>query len=116
MQMEKEVKLAEVKERERQQLEADKEVRLVQVAADEKRAQVKLQMKLSREEEAKNRREQEARRIKPSEASSQLPALVEENVNSYFRTFEIIAVQNEWPEEKWLSILVPKLVGKAYKV
>ena len=97
-------------------LVADKEVRLAQVAADEKRAWVKLQMKLSREEEAKNRREQEARRIKPSEASSQLPAFVKEDVDSYFKTFERIAVQNEWPEDKWLSILVPKLVGKAYKV
>lgn len=55
------------------------------------------------------------KKIKIREATSQLPAFVEDDVDSYFRTFEKIAVQNEWPRDKWLAILVPKLVGKLIK-
>ena len=91
-------------------------MRLAQVAADEKKAEVELRIKASKEEEETNRREREMRRIKPSEAASQLPAFVEDDVDIYFKTFERIASQNEWPRDKWLSFLVPKLIGKAYKV
>lgn len=41
---------------------------------------------------------------------------MEDDVDSYFKTFESIAVQTEWPKAKWLAIIVPKLVGKVYKV
>lgn len=45
-----------------------------------------------------------------------MPACIETVVGIYFRTFEKIAEQSEWKENKLLSIFVCKLVGKAYKV
>lgn len=117
LEMEKSVRLAEVeKERERQQLEVDKEVRLAQIEAEEKRNLNELKLQTSKDEEAQRRREAEKKKIKPSEAAAQLPSFVEEDVDSYFRTFEKIATQNEWPRERWLAFLVPKFIGKAYKV
>ena len=117
MEMNKEIQLAQIQaEQQRQQLEVDKEIRLAQISSEDKKVEMELQMKKSTEEEEKNRREKEMRRIKPSEAAAQLPAFVEDDVDSYFRTFEKIATQNEWPANKWLSFLVPKLIGKAYKV
>ena len=111
------VKLAEIqKEKELAEIQEREKVRLAQVAAESHKAQVELQMRISKEEEEKNRIERDKRRIKPSEASSLLPAFAENDVDSYFRTFEKIAQQNDWPEDKWLSFLVPKLIGKAYKV
>lgn len=58
----------------------------------------------------------ESRPLKPSQTSSLSPAFVENDVDSYFRIFEKIAKQNEWTENKRLSIIVPKLAGKAYNV
>lgn len=105
---EAQIRLAEV--------EKEKEVQLAQIEAEEKKSTNELKLKITTEEEAQRRREVEKKRIKPSEAASQLPSFVEDDVDSYFRTFEKIAAQNEWPRERWLAFLVPKLVGKAYKV
>lgn len=108
LETERSVKLAECN--------VDKEVRLAQIEAEEKKNLNELQLQMSKDEEAQRRREAEKKRIKPSEAAAQLPSFVEEDVDSYFRTFEKIATRNEWPREKWLAFIVPKFVGKAYKV
>lgn len=110
-------KLAEMEtEKERQQTELqqaviNKEITLAQLALEERNTQAEVE-KQSKEDEYRLKQEQEKKRIKPSEASS----FADDDVDSYFRTFEKIAEQNEWPRDNWLSILVPRLVGKAYRV
>lgn len=61
----------------------------------------------------KPRKKGRRKKQQPSEAAAQLPSFVEEDVDSYFRTYERIASQNEWPCDKWLPFLVPKMIGKA---
>lgn len=90
-------------------------MRLAQIESEERKMQAELKIRLSKDEEVKNRKQADSNKIKIREASSQLPAFAEDDVDSYFKTFERIAEQNEWAETKWLAILVPKLLGKAYK-
>lgn len=96
IQANKEVKQYEMQnEREKQQLEVDKEVRLAEIGAEEKKTQAELQIRLSKDEEERHRKEAEMKKMKIRGASSQLPAFVKDDVDSYFRTFEKITVQNE---------------------
>lgn len=105
-------KLAEIEKN--KMIENNKKIALAQIALEERKIQNELEKK-SKEGEYRLKREQEKKRFKPSEASLLLPVFVDD-VDSYFRAFEKIAEQNEWPRDKWLSILVPRLVGKAYRV
>lgn len=91
-------------------------MRIAQIEAEEKKPLNELQIKLSRDEEAQKRRDVERKKIKPSKTTAQLPSFVEDDVDSYFCTFEKIPSQNEWPRDKWLAFLVPKLIGKANKI
>ena len=53
----------------------------------------------------------------PSHSSpreSKLPRFdVNEDIETYFRTFENIALTNGWPKQDWASYVVPQLEGKA---
>ncbi|XP_076044797.1 uncharacterized protein LOC143027398 [Oratosquilla oratoria] len=39
-----------------------------------------------------------------------------EDVDGYFKIFEAIALKQVWPKDDWLTILTPKLTGKALQV
>ena len=53
----------------------------------------------------------------PAAAASRLvPTFDESDVDGSFKAFERVANHNEWPEDQWASLLVPKLAGKAYRV
>lgn len=52
----------------------------------------------------------------PAKATTLVPAFDESDVDGSFKTFENIAKKNQWPEDRWLSVLVPKLCGKASRV
>ncbi|XP_076056339.1 uncharacterized protein LOC143034289 [Oratosquilla oratoria] len=44
------------------------------------------------------------------------PHVCTEDVDGYFKTFEAIALKQVWPKDDWLTILTPKLTGKALQV
>lgn len=54
--------------------------------------------------------------FKPAEAATLVPTFDETDVDGSFRAFESVAQRNDWPREQWISLLAPKLVGKAYRV
>ena len=45
-----------------------------------------------------------------------VPTFNESEVDGSFKTFESLARRNKWLENQWVSLFVPKLVGKAYMV
>lgn len=61
-------------------------------------------------------KERELSKFKPTKATGLLPSFDESDVDSYFRSFERLADKHNWPEDQWVTILVPKLVGKALRV
>lgn len=52
----------------------------------------------------------------PAIAAPLVPMFDETDVDGSFKAFESVARRNEWPEDQWVSLLVPKLIGKAYRV
>lgn len=66
-----------------------------------------------------NLKEQESKfqiRFDPVKATKLLPSFDESDLDGYFQTFERLADKHHWPEEDWLTVLIPKLSGKALKV
>ncbi|ORD93070.1 hypothetical protein ECANGB1_1400 [Enterospora canceri] len=52
----------------------------------------------------------------PATAAPLVPTFDESDVDGSFKAFESVARRNEWPDDQWVSLLIPKLVGKAYRV
>ncbi|ORD93237.1 hypothetical protein ECANGB1_552 [Enterospora canceri] len=52
----------------------------------------------------------------PAIAAPLVPTFDESDVDGSFKAFESVARRNEWPNDQWVSLLIPKLVGKAYRV
>ena len=44
------------------------------------------------------------------------PPFDESDLDGYFQIFERLADKHQWPEDEWLTVLVPKLAGKALKL
>ena len=51
-----------------------------------------------------------------TKVSSLVPNFDETDVDSSLKSFESVARRHHWPEDQWISLLVPKLTGKAYRV
>ena len=52
----------------------------------------------------------------PAAAAPLVPTFDESDVDGSYKAFERVANRNEWPEDQWVSLLVPNLAGKAYRV
>ena len=93
-----------------QREEIQAEIRLTDITADKDRSHVEI--------EAKREQSQESRqsKFKPEKATFLLPVFSEEDIDRYFCTFERLAAKHECPEDQWVTILVPKLIGKAHRV
>ena len=93
-----------------QKLGMEKDLRLREVELKEVQAKQDLEMK------GQKLQMQAKKKFKASEATTLLPPFDERDVGGYFCSFESLARVNEWPEGQWLTILFPKLTGKAQRV
>ena len=97
------------------QLQVEKEIKAEQLQAEKEIKQLALQNDAKFRGEEINLKKQLAS-FTPATAAPLVPPFDESDVDGSFRAFESVARRNGWPQDQWVSLLVPKLVGKAYRV
>ena len=107
-------------EKEERQLRAQKDEREFQLQLKRQEKELEMQ-ELTLKNDAKFRGEEidlkkKLASFNPATAAPLVPSFDESDVDGSFRAFESVAHRNEWPQEQWVSLLVPKLVGIAYRV